>query len=108
MEVLRSNAPHPVRFFWFSGLGNRICDEAVIWDYDYTEMPGHVVVTKHDSEGNLKYRMAIARPASDAMIRPPSFHAEEGTLDFEWWSGSHSGSSYNVTSVTRVKVREPA
>lgn len=85
-----------------------ICDEAVIWNFDYGAMPDHVVVSKYDSEGNLKYRMAIARPASDAMIRLPSFHAEEGTLDFEWWSGSHSGSSYDVTSVTRVRVREPA
>lgn len=85
-----------------------ICDEAAIWNFDYGRMPGHVVVSKYDLEGNLKYRMAIAQPASHTTIREPSFHAEEGTLDFEWWSGSHSGSSYNVTSVTRVKVREPA
>ncbi|MGN7105078.1 hypothetical protein ACTHR6_25925 [Ralstonia holmesii] len=85
-----------------------ICDDAAIWNFDYGAMPGHVVVSKYDSEGNLKYRIAIARPASDAMVRLPSFHAEERTLDFEWWSGSHSGSNYNVTSVTRVRVREPA
>jgi hypothetical protein len=86
----------------------RICDEAVVWDFDYHAMPGRVVVSKYDVEGNPKYRIAIARPASDATIRQPSFQAEEGTLDFEWWSGDHSGSSYNATSVTRVRVREPA
>jgi len=85
-----------------------ICDDAAIWNFDYGAMPGHVVVSKYDLEGNLKYRLSIAQPAGHAVIRQPSFHAEEGTLDFEWWSGSHSGSSYNVTSVTRVRVREPA
>lgn len=91
--------------------GNAICDQDAIWFIDYVIEMGRTTLTKYSTGGDLIYRVSFEKPNEPSGflggIIGPTFKAENGYLQFEWWNTNGSGWDHHVKRSLRVQLREP-
>lgn len=91
--------------------GDAICDPDAIWFLDYVIEMGRTTLTKYSTAGDLVYRISFEKPKEPSGyaggIIIPTFKAENGYLQFEWWNTNQSGWDRHVKRSLRVRIKEP-
>ncbi len=91
--------------------GDAICDPDAIWFLDYVIEKGRTSLTKYSITGDLIYRVSFEKPKEPwgypGGIPIPTFKAEGGYLQFEWWNTNQSGRDRHVKRSLKVRLKEP-
>lgn len=88
----------------------RVCEGDSIWFVAHLETPNAITVTKYTTSGDFLYRLAFKRPDEVngfiGYINEPSFHSENGYLNFEWWYFKDQASEWHIKRTLNVRFLE--
>jgi hypothetical protein len=91
--------------------GQALCEAEALWFFDYAAERGKMILTKYTAAGDLAYRISFDKPAPiygfDGHIMNPTFTAQAGYLNFDWWDTSQSGSDRHIKRSMKVRLAEP-
>jgi hypothetical protein len=91
--------------------GDAICDPDAIWFLDYVIEKGRTTLTKYSANGDLIYRISFDKPKEPwgyaGGILIPTFKADIGYVQFEWWNTNQSGRERLVKRSMKVRFKEP-
>ena len=91
--------------------GDVLCEAAALWFFDYAAERGKMILTKYTAAGDLVYRVSFDKPAPifgfAGHIMSPTFKAEGGYLNFDWWDSNQAGDDRHIKRSMKVRLAEP-